>query len=415
MMSGRHDILSAGWGRGCRRISTAVCGWGLLLATFALAGPPQLPAQQPAAPRCTRLLYYTRADSELGADAEKFLKQLVERRKGVRLERRDVGNPAMAKELKDIAKRLGVKPGLPSFYVYDQLLVGWEDAKKTGPEIEDMLRMQVFVRDGCPHCAACKQFLTQIGPRYPGLKIEYFKVVEDQAARGRMEALNAQHKITAPGLPTIAFCGQLIVGFLEPETTGKKITDLLDRATLPCTPAKPAAKADGKSASAQPRPNSTPSPLAGEGRVRGMPSTDLYRVNDQSSRNRNADGPLTPALSHKGRGSALVMQFALRSVEFTPMLLAFGTGDGPAAPPAAPPEPPPAAEEPDAALPAPPGDHGDEAALPPPPGPAGNAEPMADDGADDDDLQETTQVHKSASSSEEEAPDAIQVPMFGTL
>ncbi|HVW00071.1 MAG TPA: hypothetical protein VHB77_07020, partial [Planctomycetaceae bacterium] len=129
-------------------------------------------------------------------------------------------------------------------------------------------------------------------------------------------------------------------------------------------------------------------------------------------------GPLTPALSHKGRGSALVMQFALRSVEFTPMLLAFGTGDGPAAPPAAPAEPPPAAEEPDAALPpppAPPGDNGGEAALPPPPGPAGDAEPMADDGADDEDLQETTQVHKSASSSEEEAPDAIQVPMFGTL
>ena len=386
MMSGRHEVRGMDWG-----MSTGF-RWGLVLTTLAFFIPQPLPAQQPAETRCTRLLYYTRADSELGADAEKYLKELVERRKGVRLERRDVSDAAMAKELKGIAKRLDVKPGLPAFYVYDQLLVGWEDAKKTGPDIEDMLRMQVFVRDGCPHCAHCKEFLSQIAPRYPGLKIEYHKVVEDAAARGRMEALYAQHKITAPGLPTISFCGQLLVGFLEPETTGKKILDYLDRATLPCPAAKPAAKSNGKSA--------------------------LLRRAAAESRE--------VIVESRGTRESL-MRMALRPVELTPMLFAFATSDGPAAPPSRPAvealpdeEPdadlpaPPAPPGEDSALPPPPAPPGEDSALPPPPGAAAEMEDAGDEADLGDDLQETKQVHKSAGTSE--APsDVIAFPLIGEI
>lgn len=43
--------------------------------------------------------------------------------------------------------------------------------------------LEVFVRDGCPHCADAKVFLRKLSAERPGLRIVYRQVDVDEAAR----------------------------------------------------------------------------------------------------------------------------------------------------------------------------------------------------------------------------------------
>ena len=51
--------------------------------------------------------------------------------------------------------------------------------------------LEVFVREGCPHCARAEVWLTELGARRPGLDVRLHDIVADPAARERMLALSA--------------------------------------------------------------------------------------------------------------------------------------------------------------------------------------------------------------------------------
>lgn len=82
-----------------------------------------------------------------------------------------------------------------------------------GPAEPGCTVVEVFVRQGCPHCADAKAFLSSLQASHPQLAIVYFDVGQDIRARERLLALSERHHITRPGVPAFLACGEFLVGY----------------------------------------------------------------------------------------------------------------------------------------------------------------------------------------------------------
>lgn len=69
--------------------------------------------------------------------------------------------------------------------------------------------MDVYVRDGCPHCADAKLYLNALQHRYPELIIHYREVSSDPRARQDLLDLSRQHGVDSPGVPSFLICDSL--------------------------------------------------------------------------------------------------------------------------------------------------------------------------------------------------------------
>jgi glutaredoxin len=96
--------------------------------------------------------------------------------------------------------------------------------------------LEVFVRAGCPHCEAAKEFLNELQRERPSLRITIHDVSKDPTARQRLAMLAAERGITNIGVPTFLIGTELIIGFLSADTTGAEIRARLDRNTQDATP-----------------------------------------------------------------------------------------------------------------------------------------------------------------------------------
>ena len=107
-------------------------------------------------------------------------------------------------------------------------LSGISNIPQLRPE-ETKADIEVFVRQGCPHCEAAKEFIDKLKKNEPELQILYHDVAQDTQALSRLTNLAVQHGVKHLGVPTFYLKGELIVGFHSPETTGKQLKDLLER------------------------------------------------------------------------------------------------------------------------------------------------------------------------------------------
>lgn len=96
--------------------------------------------------------------------------------------------------------------------------------------------IEVFVREGCPHCASAKEFLASLQQQRPQLKIVIRDVLKDPAAMARLQELAAKQPDSVARVPAFAVRGQLLIGFSVEANTGQLILDSLDR-TYPGNPA----------------------------------------------------------------------------------------------------------------------------------------------------------------------------------
>jgi len=90
--------------------------------------------------------------------------------------------------------------------------------------------IEVFVRPGCPYCAAAERFLQDLQRRQPGLRVRTRDISQDPEAFQELSELAHGFGIQPFGVPAFYLRGQLIIGFVSAETTGKAIESLLDRA-----------------------------------------------------------------------------------------------------------------------------------------------------------------------------------------
>ncbi|MCB1746962.1 MAG: NrdH-redoxin [Gammaproteobacteria bacterium] len=90
--------------------------------------------------------------------------------------------------------------------------------------------LEVFVREGCPHCAAAKAFLPDFAARHPGLAIRYREVDRDPQARDDLVALCETLGQWPPAVPAFHLDDQLLIGFESAAVTGAALDTLLTAA-----------------------------------------------------------------------------------------------------------------------------------------------------------------------------------------
>jgi len=113
------------------------------------------------------------------------------------------------------------------------LAAGVSSAAAASPSAANTL--EVFVREGCPHCAKAEEFLAQLGREQPELRIEIRDVQKEPAAMQRLLELARAHGGALPRVPAIYAGGQLFIGFSEEARTDRMIRGALagQRAAAP--------------------------------------------------------------------------------------------------------------------------------------------------------------------------------------
>ncbi|MDD5319585.1 MAG: glutaredoxin domain-containing protein [Methylococcales bacterium] len=93
--------------------------------------------------------------------------------------------------------------------------------------------IEVFVRNGCPHCAKAELFLQVLEREQPALRIVIHDVVEEPAALERLQRLAKNQGIGTVRVPAFQVGGQLITGFSDEITTGQLIRNALAQTQTP--------------------------------------------------------------------------------------------------------------------------------------------------------------------------------------
>lgn len=180
-----------------------------------------------------RVELFVVSDSDQCRQAESYLDELQRDRVGLEIRVYDVRKDESAlRRLWALARRFGhPKAGVPSFYLADALVVGFRDTQQSGRRVEDLLRIDAYMRPGCRHCQDAKRFLDDLQRRKPALKLAYHDVVNNGQARTEVAQLASQYRVQVASFPCIHVAGRLIVGFQNAETTGRKIESFYQSST----------------------------------------------------------------------------------------------------------------------------------------------------------------------------------------
>ena len=104
------------------------------------------------------------------------------------------------------------------------------EAHGAGAPLEHEAVLEVFVRDGCPHCADAKAYLLGLAREFPQLRIVYRPVDEDPGARDDLVRRSRQAGVWPPGVPTFAYRDRVVVGFGDARHSGPAIRALIGHA-----------------------------------------------------------------------------------------------------------------------------------------------------------------------------------------
>ena len=93
--------------------------------------------------------------------------------------------------------------------------------------------LEVFVREGCPHCAQAELYLADLGRELPSLRIVYRHVDRDAAARDDLIRVSRAAGAWPPGVPSFVFDGRVMVGFDDAAGSGPAVRALIAGAAAP--------------------------------------------------------------------------------------------------------------------------------------------------------------------------------------
>ncbi|MDP2904429.1 MAG: glutaredoxin domain-containing protein [Methylovulum sp.] len=87
--------------------------------------------------------------------------------------------------------------------------------------VQQAIDIEVFVREGCPHCAKAELFLQTLQREQPQLQISIRDINNDPAALQRLKEIAATQRDGSIRVPAFYLNKQLIVGYSDEATTGK--------------------------------------------------------------------------------------------------------------------------------------------------------------------------------------------------
>ncbi|MDD5276717.1 MAG: glutaredoxin [Methylovulum sp.] len=114
--------------------------------------------------------------------------------------------------------------------------------------------IEVFVREGCPHCAKAETFLHSLSLEQPALRIRIRDIYRDPSALQRLKQLATDTHTGMVKVPAFYLNGQLLVGYTDEMTTGKLIRAELAQARAEKMPSD---DGSGGSCEAVPSPSCT--------------------------------------------------------------------------------------------------------------------------------------------------------------
>jgi glutaredoxin len=97
------------------------------------------------------------------------------------------------------------------------------------------LRLDVYTREGCPHCEDAKDWLARIQDEQPGLEIVFHDVGHDLTARAQLEEAVRSAGLQIGGVPAFVVGDRVILGFSDADRSGPDILALLE-ADAPAPP-----------------------------------------------------------------------------------------------------------------------------------------------------------------------------------
>lgn len=216
--------------------------WRLVLAVAAIGffGPPkQLGAQeletaQRAGTRCVMLGLFVRSDSA-ESDIISQVGEFADGRQGVVLRRYNLDEPGPHVErFEKIKQYFGIEDApVPAVYGCNYLLLNLKSGRQLDDRLKSLLDVHVYVRAGCPKCAAAKEFVARIKPRYPAFTFTYHEIVGSPTARRQVDELGRRYGKRAVSVPVFHFCNQLVVGW-NGESTRRQVDSKLDYWTTSC-------------------------------------------------------------------------------------------------------------------------------------------------------------------------------------
>lgn len=223
----------------------------LLIAPWALSEPP-------SQTRHIALEIYVRSGEPASDVALRVVTDFLKGRAGVSLRVQDL-NGARGEELQrrlgQIGEFFAIDPSrLPIIYGCNSLIAGEADASRLSSRLAEMLRIDVYVRDGCPHCRDAKAYLERLRSIYPGFEIRIRDIGSDAQARGELNQLVQKYRQAAASVPVFHLCNQLIVGFDNAAGTGKRIEAVLNHWTHPARQ-PPAVRRSDSEARREPGPS----------------------------------------------------------------------------------------------------------------------------------------------------------------
>lgn len=101
--------------------------------------------------------------------------------------------------------------------------------------------LHIYVRQGCPHCAAAEAYLKQQQQRsQPAWELRLHRLESDPQALAELRAISRRAGIRTPGVPTFVIGDTVLVGFDGPDGMGRQLQHLLRNALEQDTAREPA-------------------------------------------------------------------------------------------------------------------------------------------------------------------------------
>jgi len=98
------------------------------------------------------------------------------------------------------------------------------------PQSQPCTSVEIFHREGCPHCGRALAFIADLRQRQPALSITEVEINQSREAMERFFSINRRFGIEHPGVPSFLVCDRFLVGFDDALTTGAQIEALLGQA-----------------------------------------------------------------------------------------------------------------------------------------------------------------------------------------
>ncbi|MDD2724683.1 MAG: glutaredoxin domain-containing protein [Methylovulum sp.] len=95
------------------------------------------------------------------------------------------------------------------------------DDLKSSQNIQQTVAIEVFVRDGCLHCAKAEEFLQLLQREQPKLQISIRDIQKDPSALERLKAIASTQNVGTAKVPAFYLNKHLVIGYSDEATTGK--------------------------------------------------------------------------------------------------------------------------------------------------------------------------------------------------